>query len=675
MDANRPARTTTGEEHLLERLGGGYIMRVQLTSALLATIIGSLIGVVYVYLAADLTGSQFALLIGCLLAFVILVNLIFPVYVRRVTRHARRRLDYLYKNVAADEVLDEVQAWNEIIAFPGQASLVQFISVYAVVIFPTTLLMHWLAGADWFQTIHILVGGSIAEATVVIQTLFLLDRQLAPARQALLPSNPDDQAIRFSLGHTWRQIFVTSLLLLATILMISLPGFQKLLQFAQAGLDTSAVTRQYLNQTIIMSVIVLGVGIIITYLLSQESIGPIVEILRIMEKVRMNDYSERAIAQTSDESALLTIRFNQILNLLQRSQQSTEHQVRERTEALEKRSLELQAASRIVREAATIQDLNLLLARTVDLISDRFGYYHVGIFLLDEVNEYAVLQAASSEGGKRMLARGHRLEVGHQGIVGAAAYQNRARIAVDVGVDPVFFDNPDLPDTRSEAAFPLNARNRVIGVLDIQSTEPAAFSRENLELLQTMADQVALAIYNARLIAESQNTLRQLEAISIETVRQNWKERVRQQKYAYQYSNGGVLPLHREERADSLVPEGQPASRLNIAINLRGQQIGSLSFVRKGESEWGDAEQSLAGEIASQIGLALENARLLEEAQRHAVQEQSISELTTRLSSSLDPENLMQTTLRELHQIPNVAEVSVYITPAKPAREGQDKPS
>jgi GAF domain-containing protein len=670
MNANAPDRPANDTEQLLAKLGGAYILRIQATSQLFASILGPVVGLFYVYSVAKLTEFQYLQLVVSQLFFIILINIIFPFYVRRATKHARSRLDYFYKNISLPEGNDEVLAWQEIIAFPGQSSLVQLVTVYLLVVFPSALIVRWVAGGDWFQTIHVLVGGFIAEAIVILQTMIFLDRQLAPARQALLPSRPEDQKIRLSVSHAWRQLFVTIVPIVASVSIIGLLAYQALVNASQPGANVGQLVQGFEVQTIIIGTLILGVGIVTTFLLSQEVTNPIHEIFRIMDRVRRNDFSTRALLVTSDESALLTIQFNQLLDLLHRSQQTLDRQVRERTEALEQRSFQLQVASKIVREAATIQDLNLLLTRTVNLISDRFGFYHVGIFLLDDANEYAILQAASSEGGKRMLARGHRLEVGHQGIVGAAAYQNRPRVALDVGVDPVYFDNPDLPTTRSEAAFPLSARNKVVGVLDIQSTQPSAFDRDNLELLQTMSDQIALAIHNSRLITESQEAYRQLEAVSIERVHQTWIQRVRQQKYAYHYSTGSVSPLNQEEiTKPGIQPDENEKSRITIPINLRGQQIGNLAFVRKSETSWGEAERSLAAEIANQVGLALENARLLDEAQRRASQEQSLSELTARLSGSLDPDNLLQTTVRELHQLPNVTEVSVYITPSKPSTD------
>jgi putative methionine-R-sulfoxide reductase with GAF domain len=202
---------------------------------------------------------------------------------------------------------------------------------------------------------------------------------------------------------------------------------------------------------------------------------------------------------------------------LNRSQKLTEElreqqcqlqvQVEERTVALSRRGAQLEAAAQIARDATAIQDVDQLLAETVRLVSDRFGFYHTGIFLLDEAKEYAILHSASSEGGQRMLDRGHRLRVGEAGIVGYVTKWGEPRIALDVGQDAHFFDNPDLPATRSEIALPLRVRDDIIGALDVQSTKPGAFGAEDTAVLQTLADQIAMAINNAQLFRQAQESL------------------------------------------------------------------------------------------------------------------------------------------------------------------------
>jgi GAF domain-containing protein len=505
----------------------------------------------------------------------------------------------------------------------------------------------------------------------LVQGFLFLDTQLGPARRALLPADPSHQDIRISVGQLTRQYFVTSILLLMAILTIGGVGYQKFLALKTFGSNPETILFQYQTQLIVMGIAIFIVGTFLASRLAQAVSLPTKEIIRVMERVKKGDYSERAPILTSDDMAQLTIHLNQMLDQLQTTEMSMEHSVQERTAALEQRGRQLQAAAQVAREVASLQDLNIMLSRTVNLISEQFGFYHTGIFLMDDSGEYVELQAASSEGGKRMLARGHRLAVGQQGIVGAAAYQNRPRIAMDVAADRTFFNNPDLPMTHSEAAVPLTVHGKVIGVLDIQSTEQSVFETSDVDVFQILADQIALAIQNARLIAESQDAILRLEATTAEDLRRVWRERVRNVKNAYRFTSAGLTPAIQIEAQTS--SSDAKSNYLNIPISLRGQRIGTIAMHRKGDSTWSESDRSLAIEVSDQVGLALENARLLEDAQRHAAQEQSLSELTASLGRSLDPDTILQTAVRELHQLPNVSEVSVYISSTQPSPSERSK--
>ena len=156
--------------------------------------------------------------------------------------------------------------------------------------------------------------------------------------------------------------------------------------------------------------------------------------------------------------------------------------------------------------------------------------------------QYAILRAANSPGGQRMLARGHRLQVGRVGVVGYSAGAGETRVAQDVGADVVYYDNPDMPETRSELALPLKVRNRVIGVLDVQSEEANAFSEEDVEVLLILADQIALAIENTRLLQSSQDSLRELEALYGAETGKAWRKRTEKQATLYRYAGSGLNP-------------------------------------------------------------------------------------------------------------------------------------
>lgn len=184
-----------------------------------------------------------------------------------------------------------------------------------------------------------------------------------------------------------------------------------------------------------------------------------------------------------------------------------------------KRTLQLQTVAEISRAVTSILDINVLLPNVAELIRGHFDYYYVGIFLLDETHKWAILRAATGDMGAQLIEKGHRLPVGDSSMTGWCIAHRSARIALDVGVDAVQFRNPLLPLTRSEIALPLITHGEVIGSMTIQSVMPAAFSRVDTTSLQSMADQVANAIENARLFSERASLIKELEARNAELER------------------------------------------------------------------------------------------------------------------------------------------------------------
>ncbi len=184
-----------------------------------------------------------------------------------------------------------------------------------------------------------------------------------------------------------------------------------------------------------------------------------------------------------------------------------------------KRTIQLQTATEVSRAVTSILDIDILLPTVAELIRSHFDYYYVGIFLVDETREWAVLRAATGDMGAQMIEQGHRLPVGASSMIGWCLLHRTARIALDVGVDAVQFRNPLLPLTRSEMALPLVTHGELIGGMTIQSVLPAAFSRVDITSLQSLADQVANAIQNARLFSERAALINELEGRNAELER------------------------------------------------------------------------------------------------------------------------------------------------------------
>jgi GAF domain-containing protein len=274
--------------------------------------------------------------------------------------------------------------------------------------------------------------------------------------------------------------------------------------------------------------------------------------------------------------------------------------------------------------------------------------------LLDAQKEFAVLRAANSTGGQRMLERGHRLRVGQQGIIGYVTSTGKPRVALDVGADAVFFNNPDLPETRSEMGLPLRSGDQIIGALDVQSTEATTFTDEDVSLLSTLADQVSIAIENARLFSETSQALTELQSVQRQYLREQWDKTIeKRRQVGYIYERGRVVPIPSESEYAVVPPivlsSQQRHGHLSIPIFLRGELIGTIDLTELDKNRtWSEEEISLAHSVAEQIGLALENARLIEESQHRAEREALVSQISTRLRASNDPQEILQTAVAEL---------------------------
>ena len=352
-------------------------------------------------------------------------------------------------------------------------------------------------------------------------------------------------------------------------------------------------------------------------------------------------------------------------------------ELRERTEVLERRTRYMQATVTVARSAASMLEVQKLLTRVVNLVSEQFGFYHAGLFLLDRSREWAVLQAASSEGGKRMLARDHRLRVGAQGTVGYVTEHGEARIALDVGVDAVFFDNPDLPNTHSAVTLPLRARGEIIGALDVQSGEPEAFTEEEASVLQALADQVALAISNARLYTQAQESLEAERRAYGEMVREAWAEFLQlRPELAYRGDAWGITSAEEDgwrpetrrawQEAAVTVHQDERSGKVSLAVPIQasGRVIGVIDTHKPAEAgDWSQEEIRLVENLAEQLSVALESARFYEDIQRRAARERLTREITDHIRQASDMEALIKTTVQEITDVLQASSTFVKLHP------------
>ncbi|MFN2108307.1 MAG: GAF domain-containing protein [Anaerolineae bacterium] len=351
-------------------------------------------------------------------------------------------------------------------------------------------------------------------------------------------------------------------------------------------------------------------------------------------------------------------RARQISQDLRGTQRMLERRVNERTDELTKRAAQFRAIAELNHAIASISDMQELLNTAVHLIAERLGYDHVGIFFVDPHGEWAVLRAASSEGGQRMLARGHRLQVGRQGIVGYVAATGLPRLAFSVGEDAVWFNNPDLPDTQSEMSLPLIARGQTtIGVLDIQTHVAAAFTEEDVTVLHILADGIAVAIANALSLEETTAALARLERYQEQDALRAWRQALsrRQMQVGYTFDSGFVYPVQ-IDTADAATAQAitdvttqvtDTGQHLLLApIRVQNRNVGVLSFEKS--APWTEEQIQLARFVVEQLDLALDNARLLEETRLRANQERARSDIVGRVRAMTSTDAILRNAAREL---------------------------
>lgn len=335
-----------------------------------------------------------------------------------------------------------------------------------------------------------------------------------------------------------------------------------------------------------------------------------------------------------------------------------EQQVAERTEDLAQRSEHLEAAALVARQTAAIREVGRLLKTTADLVAEHFDCHHVGIFLVNEAQEQAALRAASSEAGGKMMRQGYRVPLDDQAHPVARVAGGQPWMILKPSVGPMFVDHPDLETTRSRILIPLQVRGQVLGVLDMHSTDSAAFSEAQVAILRTMADQVTLAIENARLLEESQRTLRELQVAHGEYTRATWDRMDVAPSFVYDQvevapaDGSAQLSLDEALRSGRIIKlrEGDTTA-LAAPLQLGDQTIGAIALEEGQDRLWTDEEIEVVQAVTEQVALALQSARLYSESQLRAVEQEGLARIAALASSTLEIDELLDQLMREARRL------------------------
>ncbi len=335
------------------------------------------------------------------------------------------------------------------------------------------------------------------------------------------------------------------------------------------------------------------------------------------------------------------------------------------------RARDINATQEVSRFAATQRDLQTLMEQVVELIVEKFpSIYHSQIFLVDNARQFTVLRASTGEVGRLLLERGHRLAVGSSSLVGQASAVSRPFIARDTAASNIHRPNVLLPETLAELAVPLRVGNQVIGVLDVQSKFRNAFNPDEIGILETLADQVAVAIENARLYQESLRRLEELERANRKATLQAWQEYLYAQRERQMTSMSGMqTSTDTSELRQRAIQTGEiavgmltPQQTVPIAvpIRLRDQIIGAVEWEVR-DQDMSDDKLQLAQELASRLAVSLDNARLFQESQRAAERERVVNMIAAKLTPQTQINDILQTAVREVGQALRSPQVSIRL--------------
>jgi GAF domain-containing protein len=363
-------------------------------------------------------------------------------------------------------------------------------------------------------------------------------------------------------------------------------------------------------------------------------------------------------------------------------------------------ALQFETAAEIARDISSSLDLDELLEKAVELIRSRFDFYHAAIFLKDLPGEFVVIREATGEAGAQLKRAGHKLGIGSKSIVGFVAGKGEPLIVNDTARDATYQPHPLLPETRAEASLPLKVSDRIVGVLDVQSNQTYAFSEENLRTLQILADQLAIAVVNTELFAETQEHLAQhrllhhitttaasgttldealqsavnglqvtLGGDRVAILLADREKKVLEVRAAVGYASGvfdlyipigsgitGWAAAHRRTLRinnvlqDTRYIEGSPNTRSEMAIPMvyRSELLGVLNVESEQLAAYAENDEELLGTLGGSLAAIIANARLLEQIRAQAERERILFEISDKIRRTTDMETILTTTVSEL---------------------------
>lgn len=635
-------------EELLQRMGGRFLI-LMLVVAQVISLLAAIPGIISIQVNAQLNAYQVRVLLLVLLPLLILSNLLILYIGFGSTPKARKRLDAWSNGILKSNPDEELIAWREITRLTWRMGIVNGIVNFVLVVLPVFIISYRESDVltSPFQptslnspdSIYVLLGGAVALLGSSILAILMIERLTLPARLVLLPSDLETQLTGRAGPLLIGKFIVLILGLIAiAILLIAPIGYQQITRILYSEINSMEIFRGFQAQSILFSILALLLGAGFSYYVSKSISDPIKELIATFNKIERGDLTQRARVSATDELGIVTVQFNRMVARLEALQTTLEQQVSERTK-------QLTASNEVGKAAASSLDPDELLARVINLFPTQFSYYYAAIYLVDPSERWAELKHATGEAGKVLKQNHHRIEIAGRSMVGSAIRERKARIAQIASQEWQRIENPLLPYTRSEIALPLIAGEHVLGALNVQSMKEADFTPQVIETMQNMANQVAIALENARLFQEAQQVIQEMRAVQQQYLMEGWQG-FTQDNGTLEYSVG-----------DEVYEE---AKSIEVPISLRDQTLGQILL--EGKQDWSSDQQSLIDAVAKQAAIALENARLVSESRQSAVRERMVAEINSKIWSAATIDSILQTTVKELGRRLDASHVTIELS-------------
>lgn len=635
-------------ETLMKRVGGWHILLVVAASQLVG-LLGAVPGLLSIQLNVQ-PNQELTVLFARLIPILLVASQVgLLVYVWLTTPNARARLTEWKNDNLRPDNSKELTAWKEITNITPRYGIVAFLVDLAAIILPPLFIslsrvdslasIFQPASVDSSLPIYILLGGMASVLGWIVLTLLIVERFTLPARLVLLPKGFESQLkgrAGVLLGAKF-QLLILGVVVIG-IALIAPIGFQQIIRLLYADASPSQIFRDLQFQSVLLSVLLFLLGGVFSYFATRSISDPVQELIETFQKVEQGDLKQRVPVTATDELATVAMHFNRMVARLEDLQSTLEQQVRDRTK-------QLTATIEVGRVASSILDPNQLLENVANLISERFNYYYTAIYLLDPSGKWAELKEATGQAGNVLKQNRHRLEVAGRSMVAACIRERAPRIAQNTADEKQRFENPLLPYTRSEIAMPLIVGDRVLGALDVQSTKSADFGVEVIEIMQNMAGQVAVALENARLFQEAQQSIAELRSIQKQYLFEGWTS-IKSYSEDLEYGIGDP-----SESANQVITS---------SINLREQVLGQITL--EGREEWTPEQQSLVDAVTTQAAIALENARLVAESRQIALRERALTEINSKVWATPTIDGILQTVVRELGRRLDASNASIELS-------------